>query len=455
MDKATGRQTGLLDPLFGTDDAAERFTDAARLQAMLQVEAALARAEAAVGVIPPAAVAPIEQCCRAALFDFDALAAATASAGNPAIPLVKALTALVRERDPEAARYVHWGATSQDVMDSGLVLQLRAFLDDLEGTLASVSRCLCGLAEREADTLLAGRTWLQQALPTTFGLKAAGWLDALTRHRHRLAELRPRLLVLQFGGAAGTLASLGERGPAVAAALGEALGLGLPALPWHALRDRLGELACWQGLLIGTLGKIARDLSLLMQSEVGEAFEPGGEARGGSSTMPQKRNPVVASVVLSAALQAPGLVATLLQAQVQEHERGLGGWQAEWESLPQLCRLTAGALARTLESLAGLELDHARMAENLAASQGRILSEAVMMALGPKLGRLAAHDLLAAAVRRSLAERRPLRDLLAGDPAVSAALSGSELDALFAPQNYLGAAAAFIAAALAEARTLD
>lgn len=445
----------LLSPLFGTDDPAGRFDDRARVAAMLAVEAALARAEAAVGVIPASAVAAIEGACDAALYDLPALARETALAGNPAIPLVKALTARVRESDGEAARYVHWGATSQDVMDSGLALQLRAFLDDLEIALARLSRVLCSLAERERETLLAGRTWLQQALPVTFGLKAAGWLDALTRHRQRLAELRPRLLVLQFGGAAGTLASLGPQGPAVAEALARDLGLALPAMPWHGARDRIGEFGGWLGLLVGSLGKVARDLSLLMQSEVAEAFEPAGEGRGGSSTMPQKRNPVASAAVLAAALQAPGLVATLLQAQLQEQERGLGTWHVEWETLPQLCRLAEGALHRLTEALAGLELDRGRMAANLAASGGLIMAEAVMMALGARLGRLAAHDLLAEATRRSLAEKRPLRDLLAEEPTVAGALEPGELDRLFQPQGYLGATQHFIDAALAEARALD
>jgi len=440
----------LLAPLFGLEDPAGRFTDRARLQALLDVEAALARAEAAAGVIPAAAPAPIGACCRAGLFDLVALAEATARAGNPVIPLVKALTRLVAADDAAAARWVHWGATSHDVMDSGLVLQLRGFLADLDGDLRRLGDLLATLAAGERSTLLAGRTWLQQALPTTFGLKAAGWLDALLRHRRRLGELRPRLLVLQFGGAAGTLASLGARGHAVAEALARELDLGLPALPWHGLRDRIGELAAFLGLLTGTLGKLGRDLALLMQSEVGEAFEAAGEGRGGSSTMPQKRNPVGCAVLIAAALQAPGLVATLLQAQLQEHERGLGGWQAEWEALPALCRLAGGALARAVPLVGGLELDRERMRANLAASHGVLLAEAAMLALSPALGRLAAHDLVEAASRRALAEGRALEAVLAELPQVSAVLDRGALAALFQPERYLGSAELFIERVLAD-----
>lgn len=448
----TSGASHLLDSLFGSPAVDAIFSDRGRLQGMLDFEAALAAAEARVGVIPAAAASPISAKCRAELFDPMALAEATALAGNPAIPLVKHLTALVAAGAPEAAHFVHWGATSQDAMDTGLVLQLRAALVPIDSDLARLADALAALATAHKLTMLPGRTWLQHALPVTFGLKAAGWLDAVERHRIRLASLRPRLLALQFGGAAGTLAALGDRGLAVAAALAQELRLTLPDVPWHTNRDRLAELATTLGMIVGTLGKIARDLSLLMQTDVGEAFEPAGEGRGGSSTMPHKRNPVTSAVVLAAATRAPGLAATLLASMVQEHERGLGGWHAEWTALPELVVLTAGALGQMAGTMANLEVDADRMKANLEVTQGLMMAEAVALALGPTLGRLAAHERVEAACRRALSEGRHLRPVLAEDAVVTGQLSSSDLDRLFDPRSYVGAAVALIERVLAARR---
>ncbi len=443
----------LLLPLLGSPALAPVFGDEGRLQGMLNFEAALARAEAKVGVIPAAAVRAIVANCHAPLFDPAALAEATMLSGNPAIPLIKRLTALVAADDPEAARFVHWGATSQDAIDTGFVLQLREALVRIETGLRRLRNAASVLAARYDKTPLAGRTWLQQALPVTFGLKAAGWLDVTARHETRLAELRPRLLVLQFGGAAGTLASLGDRGMAVAEALAADLGLGLPALPWHSHRDRLTEVGAAFGLIVGSLGKIARDLSLMTQTEVGEAFEPSAPGRGSSSTMPHKRNPVAAAAVLAAATRAPGLVATLLSAMVQEHERGLGGWQAEWAVLPELAMLSEGATAKLADALEGLEIDTNRMRQNLDLTRGLIMAEAVMMALGAKFGRLAAHDRIEHACHKAVAESRHLREVLAEDPVVIAELGQDGLARLFDPEGYLGATEAMIERALRTPRS--
>ncbi|MBP2297699.1 3-carboxy-cis,cis-muconate cycloisomerase [Azospirillum picis] len=441
----------LLDPLFTTEAAAAAFSPAARLQGMLDFEAALARAEAAEGVIPAGAVPAIAAACRAELYDAGALGAEAALAGNPAIPMVRHLTGKVQETDAEAARFVHWGATSQDAMDSGLMLQLRRFLDGLDGDLAGLADGLADLAERHRGTPMVARTWLQHALPTSFGLKAAGWLDALNRDRRRLAAARGQL-ALQFGGAAGTLAALGDRGPAVAAALAAGLGLPLPALPWHASRDRVAGLAAALGILAGTLGTLGRDVSLMMQMEVGEAFEPAAPGRGGSSTMPHKRNPVSCAVLLSCAIRAPALVGGLLAAQVQEHERGLGGWHAEWQALPDLCRLVAGAARHGRDTIAGLTVDAVRMRANLDLTRGLILAEAVTMALGERMGRLAAHSRIGEASRRAAADARPLRDVLAEDAGVVEALGREGLDRLFDPLGYTGAAGHFIDRVLADHR---
>lgn len=437
-------KVGLLDLLFTGAAARAWFSDRARLQGMLDFEAALARAEAKTGVIPQAAVGAIVAQCDATLYDIPELAAATAKAGNPAIPLVKALTAKVAAQDSEAARYVHWGATSQDAMDTGLVLQLRQTLTGLQADLGRLSAALAELAAAHRQTPMVGRTWLQHALPITFGLKAAGWLEAIERHRHRLDELRPRLLALQFGGAAGTLAALGDKGLLVATALSEELALGLPAMPWHTARDRIVEFGAALGLLVGSLAKIARDVSLMMQTDIGEAFEPAEEGRGGSSTMPHKRNPVAAAVVLAASTRAPQLVASLLSGMPQEHERGLGGWHAEWATLPELVQIAVGALDQVIQTIAGLEVDSGRMRANLETTNGLIMAEAVMMALGAKIGRLAAHDRIETACRRAVTERRHLRDVLAEDTVVSQHLGLAELDRLFDPLGYIGMAPAMV-----------
>jgi len=443
------RSQRLFDPLFTTETMRGIFSDHGRLQAMLDFEAALARAEARAGLVSTASAAAIGTQCRAELFDVDALAAAAAQAGNSAIPLVRQLTLLVAARDAEAARCVHWGATSQDVMDTGLVLQLCSALTAIDADLTRLSSALAALARVHAQTPLAGRTWLQQGPPVTLGLKAAGFLSAIERHRIRLAEVRGRIATLQFGGAVGTLAALGERGMDVAAALAEELQLALPDLPWHAQRDRVAEVATMLGLLVGTLGKLARDVSLLMQTEVAEAFEPSAPGRGGSSTMPHKRNPVGSAIILAAAVRVPPLVATMLAAMVQEHERGLGGWHAEWDTLPEICALAGGALAHAIAVVEGLQADPAQMAVNLDITHGLILAEAVAMALGEKIGKMKAHELVEEASARAVRERRHLRDVLLADSNVVAHLAPADLERLLDPRRYTGQAERLVARALA------
>jgi 3-carboxy-cis,cis-muconate cycloisomerase len=430
----------LLDPLFRWRTLDEIFSDRARVQRMLDFEAALARAEASVGVIPRAASVAIEKKCRAELIDLSLLAESAALAGNLAIPLVKQLTALVARDDKESARFVHWGATSQDAIDTGFILQLQESLDLICKDLSRLSNTSAELTSKFRTTPLAARTWMQHALPTTFGFKTAGWLDALNRHRRRFSEMRRRTGVLQFGGAVGTLAALHGKGLDVAQALAQELHLGLPDIPWHSHRDRVAEVATTFGLLTGTLGKIARDISLHAQTEVGELSEPAAAGRGASSTMPHKRNPVTAAVVLSAAARVPALVSTLLSAMVQEDERGLGGWHAEWESLPEIIMLSGGALHHLAETLPGLAIDSEKMHENLSLTNGLIFAEAVTMALGSKIGRLQAHQLVEAACQRALAERKDLRAILAQDREIAKLLSSAELDQLFDPRRYMGAA---------------
>jgi 3-carboxy-cis,cis-muconate cycloisomerase len=434
----------LLDCLFRSEDVERKFSSRACLQGMLDFEAGLARAEARAGVIPFSAAAAITAKCKAELFDAAELARGAKLAGNIAIPLVKALTAFVSEHDNEAARFVHWGATSQDAIDTGLVLQLRRALELVASDLDRLATALAELATKHRSTLIAGRTWMQHALPTTFGVKVAGWLDAIDRHRGRVRETQRRTLVLQFGGAAGTLAALGGRGAEVAKNLAEELALGLPRIPWHSHRDRLAEVATTLGLCVGTLGKIAKDISLHSQTEVAEVFEPAEKGRGGSSTMPHKRNPVASAVVLSTAVRVPGLVCTMLTAMGQEHERGLGGWHAEWETLPEIVSLSAGALHQMADLVPKLEIDTVRMRENLEATRGLIFAEAITMALAETTGKPAAQEIVETACERARKEKRHLRDLILGDGHAKAHLSTSDVDGLFDPQKYLGTAEEFV-----------
>jgi 3-carboxy-cis,cis-muconate cycloisomerase len=434
----------LLAPMLSSAAMRETCDDGAYLQHMLDFEAALARAEAAAGVIPRNAAGPIAKACKASSFDLAGLAEAATRSGNLAIPLVKALTANVAKADADAARYVHWGATSQDVIDTAGMLTLRAAIGavapDLDRAIAGFAR----LARQHRNTAVVARTWLQHALPMPFGLKLAEYAAALHRSRTRLQRLRGEALALQFGGAAGTLAALGDKGMVVAEKLAQELKLPLPDAPWHTHRDRIAEAASVFAVLAGTCGKIARDVSLMMQTDVAEAFEPPGEGRGGSSTMPHKRNPVAAATALAAATMAPNLAATIFAAQVQEHERSAGPWQAEWPTLPSLLLVTSGALAAIVDIAEGLQVDAARMRANLETTGGLIMAEAVAMALAEKIGKSEAHRLVEAASKKAITGKKGLREVLTTDPKVTAHLGADRLAKLFEPMAYQGASQALI-----------
>src|ERR1019366_5159350 len=374
----------------------------------------------ATGVTPARSAGPIATACKAEAFNLGALAEAATRSGNLAIPLVKAITANVAKADADAARYVHWGATSQDVIDTAAMLTLRAAIDAL---IPDLDRAIAGfakLAKQHRATAMVARTWLQHALPMPFGLKLAEYAAALHRSRARLQRMRKETLALQFGGAAGTLAALGDNGWRVAEKLAQELKLPLPDGPWHTHRDRMAEAASVLAILTGTCGKIARDVSLMMQTDVAEAFEPSGEGRGGSSTMPHKRNPVAAATALAAATMAPGLAATIFAAQVQDHERSAGPWHAEWPTLPMLQLVTSGALAAIVDIAEGLEVDAARMRVNLDASHGLIMAEAVTMALAEKIGKSEAHHLVEAASKKAVADKKDLRHVLTRNTRVAA-----------------------------------
>ncbi len=436
----------LLGALFGDADVDARFTDQARLQAMLDVEAALAEAEAHLRIIPRAAATAIRAAARAGRLDAAAIASEAAEAGNLAIPLVKHFTRSVSAADRESARWVHWGATSQDIIDTGLVLQVRAAVPVILRHLERAEAAAARHARQHIDTVMVGRTWLQHATPITFGLKAAGWLDAIDRQRLALTAALEQARVVQFGGASGTLAALGDRGGEVAEQLARILELRTPDLPWHAHRDRIATLACALGVTCGVLGKVARDLGLLAQTEVAEAAD---DLKGGSSSMPQKQNPVRASVALTAAGRAPGLVASILAAMPQEHERGLGGWQVEWTAIPELIRVTAGASRVVADALETLRIDESRMRANLDATRGLALAEAIVVSLSGHMARTEATALVNAASRRARVDGISLAEALAADPAVTAWMTRDEIDRRLEPNSYLGEARTFVERVLA------
>jgi len=441
----------LLDGFFRSPAVEPLFTDAAAVQSILDFEAALARAQARAGIISEHFASIISVSCRASLMDLPALAQAMPSAGNLAIPLLKQLTAIVARTSPEAARHVHYGATSQDALDTGLVLQLRSATQAVLAELESLTTALAELTAAHRKTLMVARTWLQHALPTTFGFVTAGWLDATLPHRERLNALLERALVLQFGGAVGTLAALRDRGAQVAALLSEELALKQPRIPWHAQRERIAETATTYGLLSTTLAKIARDLSLQMQTEVAEITEPGGPGRGGSSTMPHKQNPVACAAILASASRVPPLVSAILSGATGEYQRSLGAWQSEWETLPEIVRLTAGASHHLAVLLPRLHVHREKMRANLELTHGLIFAEAITLALSEKLNRASAHKLVEAACRRAQSENRPLREVLSAEAEVAAILSPESLAQLFEPANYLGSADIFVSAVLAAA----
>jgi 3-carboxy-cis,cis-muconate cycloisomerase len=440
---------GLYGELFADREMAWALSDEMLLQGMLKFESELAHALEAARLAPPGTAVAVTQQCDFQLYDIAELGRAATLAGNPAIPLVKALTARVAEAAPEQAKWVHHGATSQDVIDSGQAYVIDRGLEILDFRLDRLVHALRPLVEAHRATPMIGRTFLQQAVPISFGIKAALWLDPLLESRRILDEALATPVV-QFAGAAGTLAALGSDAERVQAEF-VALMNGAPAslVPWHTQRHRIVRLAAELGILVGNLGKIARDIGLMAQTEIGELAEPEAPGKGGSSAMPHKRNPVLCTLILAAAQRAPGLVATMLATMPQEHERGLGGWHAEWPTLPELFRIAGSALAQATALIEGLQVFPERMRANIESTQGLVMSERVSVALAAALGKAQAHHLLEAASRTCLAQRRHLREVLAEIPAVTAHLDTAALADLFDPTSYRGASDAIIDRVLA------
>jgi len=434
---ATVIDSAIFRDIFGTEAMRQVFSDGNRIQKYLDFEAGLARAQAKLGIIPQEACDEIVKHCKVDQFDIDKLRKQTERIGYPVLPVVQQLVGLCKGGLGE---WCHWGATTQDITDSATIMQVREGLALIEQDINAISDSLAQLAKKYRDTPMAGRSNLQQAVPITFGYKMATILAAFERHKQRLKELRERVLVFEFGGAAGTLSSLGKNGLKVQVELARELKLRQPEIAWHTVRDRIAEVGCFLGLVTGICGKIAYDVKLMMQTEVEEVYEPFHEGRGSSSTMPQKRNPISSVYITALTAVVRQHVAALLNAMEEDHERSTGQWEIEWIVLPETFVLSAGALAQTRFLLAGLQVDEKRMRANLDITKGLIVSEAVMMGLGPHLGRQYAHDLVYDICRQVVATGRPLADLLAENAEIAKHMSRAELVKLCDPANYLGQA---------------
>lgn len=441
-----------MDVLFSTPRMAAAFSAEAHVGGMLAFEAALARAEARAGVIPKEAASAIAASCRIELFDVAALYQEAAVAGTPAIPLVRMLTARV---EGDAQKFVHWGATSQDAIDTALMLQMRDGIDLLVAGLLDVCAACATLAEQHRHTLMVGRTLLQQALPITFGLKAARWLALVTRQVRALRTQRELSLTVQLGGAAGTLASLGNKGLRVVELLSQELKISVPDLPWHTERDRVAEIAATLGVVAGAMAKIANDVGLLAQTEVGEVSEGAAPGKGTSSAMPQKRNPVDATYALAAARLAIGMVPVILSAMEQEHERAVGGWQAEWAAIPDLFRYTAGAIERVRSAVVGLQIAPVRMKANLDLTHGLVMAESLTITLAPHLGKPKAHHLVQTLCNRAIESGMDLLQVALNDEQIRTVLSTEAIERALDPTQYLGSTDAFISRALAKYHELQ
>ena len=446
---ATIIDSQIFQGIFSTDEMRRVWSDESRTQKYLDIEAALARVQARLGLIPQEAADEIVRHCRIEEIDLAKLRQQTERIGYPILGVVSQLNALCRDKLGE---YCHWGATTQDITDTATVLQIRESLALVERDLAAISQALAKLAKEHRDTPMIGRSNLQQAIPVTFGYKMAGLLSAIERHRERLQQLKARVLVGEFAGAAGTLASLERGGLETQAGLCKELGLAQPLIAWHTIRDNIAEVGAFLGLVGGTLGKVSMDVKLMMQTEVGEVYEPYAHGRGSSSTMPQKRNNIYSCYVHAAISVVRQHAAALMDAMVADHERSTGPWEIEWIVLPEAFCLMAGALRQTRFVLEGLEVDGEAMRRNLDLTHGLVMSEAVMMGLGPYIGREYAHDLVYDICRASVEQRRPLVDLLAEHPEISKHLDRAALGRLCDPANYLGLSGVMVDRVLATLR---
>ncbi|MDB2701483.1 3-carboxy-cis,cis-muconate cycloisomerase [Flavobacteriaceae bacterium] len=420
----------LYSETFYTRELTDLFSDQEAIAKLLRVEASLANAQAEVGIIPQTAAKIISDCCRVDAIDTISLKNEVALGGNVAIPLVRQLTKVIKNRDFEASKYVHLGATSQDIIDTATILTIKEYAIWLENKLNSLEKVLVSLTKTHVKTLMIGRTLLQQAKPLTFGVKTAGWLQSISRTKNRLSEIKRRLYCIQLGGA------VGSGNDTITEAVQEAFAKNLKlevSFPWQSQRDSLAEFAAFLGVLSGSLGKIAKDISLLMQTEVGEVFEGAAEGKGGSSTMPHKRNPVGCALILSNTTRTPGLVSTILSTLPQEHERSAGLWHTEWETLAQLMNLTAGSLEKSVDVITNLEVNEERMLQNIEITKGLIYAEIVSLQLSKAIGKMPAHEAVQKACVLAQQKQKHLKEVVREMyPQLE------NIDELFNPENAIG-----------------
>src|SRR5690349_16879496 len=442
----TAIDSAVFRDIFSTEAMRRVFSDENRVQKYLDFEAGLARAQARLGIIPQNACDEILKHCDATQYDMAKIKSQTERIGYPVLPVVQQLVALCRDGLGE---WCHWGATTQDITDSATIMQIREALALVEREIDGIADAIAGMAKKYRDTPMAGRSNLQQAVPITFGYKMATMLAAFERQKQRLAELRARVLVFEFGGAAGTLSSLGKDGLKVQVELAKELKLAQPEIAWHTVRDRIAEVGCFLGLVTGLCGKIALDVKLMMQTEVEEVYEPFHAGRGSSSTMPQKRNPISSVYITAQSALVRQLVAALLEAQIEDHERATGPWEIEWIALPEIFMLSAGALAQTRFVVEGMQVNEKKMRENIFITKGLIMSEAVMMGLGNKMGRNYAHDVVYDICREVVKTGRPLINLLEENDEIRRHADRKELEKMVDPANYLGVAGEMVDRVLA------
>lgn len=434
----------LYERIFYNEKVNRLFTDEAVINYMLRFESALAAAQAKCKIIPDAAAQFIDECCSVKNINIERLIAEAALGGNAAIPLIKQLTEVVKQKDEEAAKYIHFGTTSQDVIDTATMLQVRDAAQIIHDDLQQLIEQLISLTKEHTNTVMIGRSFMQHARPITFGYKVAGWLEPLLRSQKAIQELLKDGFALQLGGAVGTLSGMKEKGLQVSETMAAILNLSNPLKPWHTQRDYFAGIVATLGILTGNIGKIAQDISLLMQTEIAEVMEPSAEGKGSSSTMPHKRNPVGCVAILANAARVPGLVSTMFACMSHDHERATGLWHAEWETLASVVQLTAGCVRKALEATNGLEVRKEQMLQNLELTRGLIYAENVSLALAAKIGKAEAHELVEKFSKQAISENFHLRDLLLSQAAVTAHLTSAEIESLFSPSMSIGLCEEFI-----------
>lgn len=433
--------------MFGTPEMRNIFSDQVRIQKWLLTEVALAKAQSEHDIIPKEAARKIAEAATMNNIDVEEMKIEFDKVGFPILPFVHQLT---KACDPDTARWVHYGATTQDILDTGTVLQMKEALQLIGNDLESIIQALVKISKEHRNTVMPGRTFQQHAAPITLGYKTSIWLDEILRHKERFEQMKPRLLVGQCSGAVGTFATLGNKGMEVQKTMMQELGLHTPGITWHVARDRWGELVSWFSLVAATLGKVANEIAILMRTEIGELSEPFETGRGASSTLPQKRNPIECEPIIAIAHKMRELASSHHSAMIQEHERGVGQMHLEWMIIPEAFVLMSGSLSHSENILSGLHVDKEQMRKNLDMGGGLLMSEAVMMGLAPKIGKKKAHDLVYLIAGNAYEKGITLKEALMQDEQVTSHLTSLEIAYLLEPVNYTGVASKMIDMVLAK-----